>query len=293
MKELVDNETRLNDDVWFSYDTLSRKVTVHLKNNAELFFGDVGYVLGFSPKEDISQTSTAEREADLDHGFHHLYIYYDIIQPQYVGDALVPLLRIVPVEGKDGKRVNKSFLRPQYVPVSRKQFESIEVNIKRDTGETVPFEFRRVLLTLHIWKSRPVNFWKDEENSHTKSQDVRTVLLGNLPAFLGARFQRGYGLGSIFRGLFCWAVPHLQQGAKMLGKKALQTGVIVVQDVLAGENLKTATKKRVKQALGLPSQNSPQSGADKKKAQKGKRNQEKTIRLQARNGKHLRSRRNP
>ena len=91
---------------------------------------------------------------------------------------------------------------------------------------------------------------------------------GNLPAFHGARFQRGYGLGSIFRGLFRWAVPHLQQGAKMLGKKALQTGVSVAQDVLAGENLKTATKKRVKQALGLPSQNSPQSGAGKKRYKK-------------------------
>ena len=34
--------------------------------------------------------------------------------------------------------------------------------------------------------------------------------------------------------------------------------------MLAGENLKTATKKRAKQALGLPSQNSPQSGAGKK-----------------------------
>lgn len=87
---------------------------------------------------------------------------------------------------------------------------------------------------------------------------------GNLPAFHGARFQRGYGLGSIFRGLFRWAVPHLQQGAKMLGKKALQTGVSVAQDVLAGENLKTATKKRAKQALSLPSQNSSQSGAVKK-----------------------------
>ena len=85
---------------------------------------------------------------------------------------------------------------------------------------------------------------------------------GNLPAFHGARFQRGCGLGSIFRGLFRWAVPHLQQGAKMLGKKALQTGVSVAQDVLAGENLKTATKKRAKQALGLPSQR--QSGAGKK-----------------------------
>ena len=87
---------------------------------------------------------------------------------------------------------------------------------------------------------------------------------GNLPAFHGARFQRGYGLGSIFKGLFRWALPHLQQGAKVLGKKALQTGVQVAQDVLAGENVKTATKKRVKQALGLPSQNSSQSGGGRK-----------------------------
>ena len=87
---------------------------------------------------------------------------------------------------------------------------------------------------------------------------------GNLPAFHGARFQRGYGLGSIFKGLFRWALPHLQQGAKVLGKKALQTDVQVAQDVLAGENVKTATKKRAKQALGLPSQNSSQSGGGRK-----------------------------
>ena len=87
---------------------------------------------------------------------------------------------------------------------------------------------------------------------------------GNLPAFHGARFQRGYGLGSIFKGLFRWAMPHLQQGAKMIGKRALQTGVQVAQDVLAGENVKAATKKRAKQALGLPSQNSSQSGGGRK-----------------------------
>ena len=87
---------------------------------------------------------------------------------------------------------------------------------------------------------------------------------GNLPAFHGARFQRGYGLGSIFKGLFRWAMPHSQQGAKMLGKRALQTGVDVAQDVLAGENVKTATNKRAKQALGLPSQNSSRSGGGRK-----------------------------
>ena len=158
MNELVDNEKRFSDDVKFSYDTLSRKVTVHLQNDAELYFGDIGYVLGFSPEKDISKSSTAEREVDLEHGFHDLYVYCDIIQPQYVGDTLVPLLRIIPVEGEDGQRISKSFVRPQYLPVSRKQFESIEVNIKRDTGEPVPFEFGRVLLTLHFRQSRPVNF---------------------------------------------------------------------------------------------------------------------------------------
>ena len=115
---------------------------------------------------------------------------------------------------------------------------------------------------------------------------------GNLPAFQGARFQRGYGLGSIFRGLFRWAVPHLKQGAEMLGKKALQTGVNVAQDVLAGENLKTAVKRQGKKALGLTSQNSPQSGAGKK-GTKRKAQRRNNSSPPTRNGKHLHSRRNP
>ena len=142
----------------FLSSTLNLKVTVHLQNKVEVYFSDIGQMLGFSPINVISSTSTAERAVDLEHSFHDLYVYYDIIQSQYVGDALVPLLRIVPVEGNDGERISKSFIRPQYVPVSRKQFETIEVNIKRDTGETVPFEFGRVLLTLHFRQSRPVNF---------------------------------------------------------------------------------------------------------------------------------------
>ena len=158
INEVVSANDRFKDEVQLSLDTLNRKVTVHLQNKVEVYFSDIGQMLGFLSKQVISKTSTAEREADLDHGFHDLYVYCDIIQPQHVGDVLVPLLRIVQLEGKDGQRVSKSFVRPEYIPVSRKQFESIEVNIKRDTGETVPFEFGRVLLTLHFRQSRPVNF---------------------------------------------------------------------------------------------------------------------------------------
>ena len=74
---------------------------------------------------------------------------------------------------------------------------------------------------------------------------------GNLPAFHGSRFQQGYG----------WAMPHLQQGAKVLGKKALQTGVQVAQDVPEGNNVNTALAKRSKEAIsGLI----PQAGSGRK-----------------------------
>ena len=91
---------------------------------------------------------------------------------------------------------------------------------------------------------------------------------GNLPAFHGARFQQGYGLGFIFKGLFRWAMPHLQQSAKVLGKKALQTGAQVAQDVLEGNNVITALAKRSKEAIGgLVSQAGRGRKATKRKVQ--------------------------
>ena len=53
-------------------------------------------------------------------------------------------------------------------------------------------------------------------------------------------------------------MPRLQQGAKVIGRKALQTGVNVALDVLDGDNIKKAISKQAKQTLGLPAQNSLQ-----------------------------------
>lgn len=71
--------------------------------------------------------------------------------------------------------------------------------------------------------------------------------------FRGGRFQRGsghqigYGLGSFFQSLARRALPFLQRGVKTVGKAAMNTGMNIAQDVLAGENLKTAAKKRARQ----------------------------------------------
>ena len=71
---------------------------------------------------------------------------------------------------------------------------------------------------------------------------------GSLPAFRGATVQQGYGLGSILKGLYRWAVPHLSSGMKAVGREALKSGLNVAQDVLEGQDLKDSTLKRVNEA---------------------------------------------
>ena len=56
-------------------------------------------------------------------------------------------------------------------------------------------------------------------------------------------------------------MPHLQQGAKVFGKKALQTGVQVAQDVLEGNNANTPLAKRSREAIGGLA---PQAGSGRK-----------------------------
>lgn len=65
-----------------------------------------------------------------------------------------------------------------------------------------------------------------------------------LPAFAGVRYQRGHGLGNIFRGLSRMAKPLLVKGAKTLGKQLLNTGSRVIADVATGKNFKQSLKRR-------------------------------------------------
>jgi hypothetical protein len=75
---------------------------------------------------------------------------------------------------------------------------------------------------------------------------------GHMMVFHGGPFQRGYGqvgygLGSFFQSLVRKAIPLLQKGAKTVGKAALDTGVNVAKDVLAGNNLRDSAKARLQQ----------------------------------------------
>ena len=86
--------------------------------------------------------------ADVKKGFNSLYVYCPLVEPRIVGDAQVPLLRIVPVEGRDGEMITRVFDPIQYCLLLQR-FQTVEIDIRDDTGTIVPFERGRVVVTLH------------------------------------------------------------------------------------------------------------------------------------------------
>ena len=75
-----------------------------------------------------------------------------------VGDSVVPLPRAVPLEGKHGDAVSKSFDNVLYITALHKEFTTIEIDIRDDAGRRVPFERGRVTVTLHFRRRKPSFF---------------------------------------------------------------------------------------------------------------------------------------
>ena len=103
---------------------------------------------------------TGSRVCDLQHGFHALYVYCDIVEPTIVGDSRVPLLRAVHFNAtkESNTVVHKIYQNVMYIPIHRNNFNTIEILIRTDTGESVPFESGTLMVTLHFRLRKPAYF---------------------------------------------------------------------------------------------------------------------------------------
>jgi len=69
---------------------------------------------------------------------------------------------------------------------------------------------------------------------------------GEIPVFVGRRFQHGHGLGSILGGIFRRIVlPFVKTHGKNMLANAVKTGLEVADDVIGGKTVKDSVKKRV------------------------------------------------
>jgi hypothetical protein len=122
------------------------------------FSAPIADVLGLgSPKTKTYMPQggyVGEFTLDLHHGFYSLYIYCDLVRARPIGDSMSPLLRTVAVknpnvQGRDGTNIRSEvFNNVYFLPMQKKSFQNIEIDIRDDTGKKVPFESGKVEITL-------------------------------------------------------------------------------------------------------------------------------------------------
>src|SRR5215831_17116286 len=88
-----------------------------------------------------------------------------------------------------------------------------------------------------------------------------------LPIFQGSRTQTGHGLGSIFSGLFRFALPLLKSLGISVGKQALRTGAQIATDVADGQAFGDSAKRRINDTIKqyAPSFGSQSGGGKRRK----------------------------
>lgn len=142
--------TSHKNKIEFQYHHVTKRVKIKTKEAAKVILNEgISELLGFEPGEYAGNVQSPFI-ADPNASFPVMYVYCDLVEPQIVGDVQAPLLKIVKVEGKDGEIVNAHYVRPFYLPVIRQHFQTIEMEIRLNSGSFVPFERGRVIAVLHF-----------------------------------------------------------------------------------------------------------------------------------------------
>ena len=141
-------KTEVHKGVEISYNRVNQKTKFDVKEGYIFHVSkELSELLGFHDKDFSSGEYYSEEVSDKN-GLYSLYVYCPILEPRTVGDIKVPLLRIVPIEGVNGDFVSKSFETIHYIPLQYKRFETIEIYIRDDTGNPIPFQWGKVIVTL-------------------------------------------------------------------------------------------------------------------------------------------------
>jgi len=143
------------------YNPHNQKVVVTMQPQMTIRFSEqLARILAleehhFSPLEMVVKSSVT---CDIEGGLHALYVYCDVLECVPVGDTMAPLLRIVEITGQKGEMTHIQYDQPRYVPLQKKHFDSIEIDIRDDLGENISFDSGKLIVTLHFRKQKESYF---------------------------------------------------------------------------------------------------------------------------------------
>ena len=124
-------------DIRFDYDSFSNKSIVTMSQGVSIKMegSDLAMRMGFKENEILhGSTPIVSPFVTNMKQYTALHVYTDIIHNQLVCDVRAPLLPVVPVKSRHDMC---TYEQPQFLPLSRSNIPTIEINIMSDTGKLV------------------------------------------------------------------------------------------------------------------------------------------------------------
>lgn len=147
----------LKNELKMRYDDISKLVTATSQSTdliSLIVSPQLSLQLGFEPRMNLILKTVGKYPINLYLGLpSQLFIYSDIIQPQIVGDVMTSLIRIIPLDPTKyiyGAYKMHAFSPAHYLPVMRREFDTIEIDIRTSIGNRVPFQFGTSCVKLHF-----------------------------------------------------------------------------------------------------------------------------------------------
>lgn len=140
------------------YSLLTRRAHIVIPPKYEVTFPPTLLsILGFTKDQLPIRNEDGETKAiraynvcDIEGGIHGIYVYCDLVDHVPVGDTVAPLLRIVESKAYNGEMIYKIYEQPRYLPLRKKLFDVVELDIRDVYGEKILFQTGNVTVTLHI-----------------------------------------------------------------------------------------------------------------------------------------------
>lgn len=170
--DVVTENMKKNLSVRFVYNKSTRRIEIRADYPVAVdkisVSEKLGYMLGFQNQpEPFRQMGNngqpyyksvihAEFPPDIRAGFNVLMVYCNLCPHVIVGHQMAQLLRVVSISGSPDEVVCKTFDTPHYLPLAKREFDSIEIRICDDTGEPVHFNYGKIFIKLHFRKIKMI-----------------------------------------------------------------------------------------------------------------------------------------
>lgn len=125
------------------------KVALYVPETYEVTFTKaLADMLGFTEQHFTRGSYNSTYPLELHAGITEIMVYSDILESHHVGDAHVPLLRIIPCLNEKGDQIVKHYEKPIYFPLKKQFLDTIEIELRTSSGQNIIFTGGKTIVCL-------------------------------------------------------------------------------------------------------------------------------------------------